>query len=405
MLYPNFVNSVYKVAPPIPAQTGLVRDRLTVTAFAILGTQAFLLNGLGSVLAPLQEQLQVSRSEVAFYPSLFALALVLVGLFGGSVVGRLGHRSGLAASLGLLAIGAVLLGMPSRGLTLVGAATLGVGAALSIAIVPAVLVRRHPTMAPAVFGEANAVASLASVLAPAAVAAALALGWGWRFGYIVPALPVIAALGVLLASRRLSFPAAPGHDQAAPALAGPGLEVGRLLPRLLAVLAAVSVEFCLVFWAAQALIEWHQAGAAQAAALGASFLVGMAVLRACSSWLTTGRHPLQVVLGGCVATTLGFFAFWLLPSLSGAAIGLFLAGAGVALMYPALLARAVAARPANTDRTARLSTLMSGLAIGGSPLVLARLADLFGLRTAYLIVPVLLLGMASYCVATLRRRT
>jgi len=44
---------------------------------------AFLLNGLGAVLAPLQKELRVSRGDVAFYPSLFAAGLVVVGLIGG----------------------------------------------------------------------------------------------------------------------------------------------------------------------------------------------------------------------------------------------------------------------------------------------------------------------------------
>jgi hypothetical protein len=35
------------------------------------------------------------------------------------------------------------------------------------------------------------------------------------------------------------------------------------------------------------------------------------------------------------------------------------------------------------------------VAIGGAPFVLARLADLTGLRTAYLIVPVLLIALAT----------
>jgi hypothetical protein len=54
----------------------LVRDRLTLVLYAALGMLGFLLNGIGAVLAPLQEQLGVSRAEVAFYPSLFAVALV-----------------------------------------------------------------------------------------------------------------------------------------------------------------------------------------------------------------------------------------------------------------------------------------------------------------------------------------
>lgn len=42
--------------------------------YGAFGSMAFLLNGLGAVLAPLQKDLHVNRGEVAFYPSLFAAA-------------------------------------------------------------------------------------------------------------------------------------------------------------------------------------------------------------------------------------------------------------------------------------------------------------------------------------------
>lgn len=56
-------------------------------------------------------------------------------------------------------------------------------------------------------------------------------------------------------------------------------------------------------------------------------------------------------------------------------------------------------RPGPGGRSRRLA---SGLAIGGAPYLLARLADTTGLRPAYLLVPVLLLGLAAH--ATTDRR-
>ncbi len=401
MPYSKFVKQLHK---PLD-RPALNRDGLTLTAFGVLGLNGFLLNGIGSILAPLQDQLQTSRAAVAVYPSLIAGALVVVGLFGGRAVAALGHRRGLSAALVLSVTGVVLLGSPARWLTLVGAVLLGTGVALMISLVPAVLAQRHPTMAPAAFGEANAVASMTALIAPAAVAATLALGWGWRAGYILPALPAAAALLYFVTRRRFAFGGPRAARDAAPAraLTGPGLYPGRLAPRLAVLFAAVSVEFCLVFWAAQALKEWHGADPATATALGATFLAGMAIVRAGSSWLTTGRHPLQVVLASSGLTLVGFLVFWTVPSIGGAAVGLLLAGGGVALMFPALLARAVSAQPLTPDRTTRLCALMSGLAIGLAPLVLARLADSVGLRSAYLVVPALLCVMAGYCLVERHR--
>ncbi|TKV61001.1 MFS transporter [Nakamurella flava] len=393
---------------------GVVRDTLTLTLFAALGVMAFLLNGLGSILVPLQEQLGVTAADVAFYPTLFAVALIAVGLLGGPLVHRLGHRSGLILSIALLGAGAALLASPARLLTLVGAVVLGLGAALSVLLVPVALTGRHQSAGPAVLGEANAVASITSLLAPICVATALGLGWGWRVGYLLPILPVALVVLFLLVRRPLGLSgprttpavADPSVGGAPAPVTAPGLAPGRLAPRLAAVLLAVSVEFGFVLWAARAFVDWHGADVAVAAALSSAFLVGMAVVRALSTPLSAGRHPLAVVGVAALAALAGFVVFWTVPSVAGSAVGLLIAGGGVALMYPLLLGRVVAARPGETDRSSRFGTLMSGLAIAGAPLGLAVLADAVGLRSAYLAVPVVLVLLAAYClVVVLQDRT
>jgi MFS family permease len=393
------VNQVDK-RPTLPVS--LERDRATVLLYATLGMLGFLLNGLGSVLDPLKRQLHVDRAAVAFYPSLFAVSLIVVGLFVGRVVERLGHRTVLVSGIVGLAGGAALLATPERVVTLLGAVLLGVGGALLVQVIPAALSARHPAHPAVVLGEANAVSSWASVLAPAAVATAVALHAGWWAGYTLPVLPLAVLL--LLALRGHGFP--PLGVAGAASLTEPegptvGLEAGPLLGRWVDVLLSVSVEFCLVFWAADALRDWHGAGPAASPALAAAFLVGMALGRTFAARMISGRHPLTVVLGACVTAFTGFAAFWGLPFTAGAAAGLLLAGMGVALLYPVTLARLIAAWPHAQDRAAARGALASGVAIGIAPLVLARLADGIGLRVAYLIVPLLLLVLGAHAATSL----
>ncbi len=433
-VYSAFVYRLDKVAAPRPA---LVRDQPTVLLYAALGVLGYLLNGLGAVLGPLQRQLHVDRAQVAFYPSLFAGALLVVGLLGGRAVERLGHRTALVMSLGGLAVGAGLLAAPTRLVTLAGAVLLGTGGAVMVQVVPAALTRRQPVAAAPAIGEANAVSSVASILAPAAVAAAIAIGADWRIGYLLPVLPVAAGLLLILllhAPVRASLHSAAaaaddaerggrddGADDAddsddsdrggsrggveppARSLVAVGFEPGRLPGRWADVLLAVSVEFCLVFWAAAAFRDWHGAGPAAAPALATAFLLGMALGRVAAARLTTGRHPSAVVIAACGAAVGGFAAFWASPSTAVAAVGLLLTGAGVALLYPVSLARLVAAWPHARDRAAARGALASGLAIGVAPLLLARLADVVGLRAAYLIVPALLTALAAHAAITLTR--
>jgi MFS family permease len=372
---------------------GLSRGNATWLLYAVLSCMGFLLNGLGAVLVPLQKDLGVGRGQVAFYPTLFAIGLLVIGVVGGRVVGRIGRTVAFRLSIGGMLAGGLLLASPQRALTLAGALLLGVGGALLIQLVPALLAALHPHAPAAAVGEANGLASAASVLAPLAVAGALASGLGWRAGYLVA--PLLTLVLVLVPAWRIPLPAAvlPAHD-------APATDGRRLLGPWLEVLFAVSVEFCMVFWAASAVTEWHHASDGLAPAVAALFLVGMAAGRTLAVPVTQWVPDARVLLLTCTGVAAaGFAIFWSAPVLPLAGVGLAVVGLGVALLYPTTVSRTLAAWPHAPDRAAARAALASGVAIGGAPFVLARLADLTGLRVAYLIVPLLLAALATRTLA------
>jgi fucose permease len=366
----------------------LSRGYSTWLIYVMFSCMAFLLNGLGAVLAPLQRELGVTRGEVAFYPSLFAVGLLVVGLAGGPFVSRVGRTAALRLSLGGILLGGLLIAAPSRVATFLGALLLGLGAALLIQLVPAVLAAMQPHAPAAAIGEANGLASAASVLAPLAVAVALAASLGWRTGYLV--LPLVA-LGILtFPVWRLALEDAPSSITSSPAgTAAP------MLARWVDVLVSVSVEFCIIFWAASAVIAWDRASPSQAPALASLFLVGMATARALSTRIIRRVPEPRVLVLACTAVAAaGFALFWAASTLAFAGAGLLLAGLGVALLYPTTVSRVLAAWPQATDRAAARAALASGIAIGGAPFLLAQLSDAIGLRSAFLIVPALLAVLA-----------
>jgi MFS family permease len=349
---------------------------------------AFLLNGLGAVLEPLQKDLRVSRGVVAFYPSLFAAGLVVVGLAGGPLLNRIGREAALRLALTGMILGGLLLAVPARVATLLGALSLGLGAALLIQLVPAVLSAIHPRAPAAAIGEANGVASAASILAPLAVAGTLTAGFGWRPGYLVP--PLLALAAITLPAFRLRLPNAPKSAREIHA----GVPAP-MLGRWVDVLVAVSVEFCVVFWAASAVIAWDHASPSQAPVLVSLFLLGMATARTLSVQIIRRMPNQRHLILACTAVATGGFAlFWAAPTLTFAAAGLLAVGLGVALLYPTTVSRVVAAWPQAPDRAAARAALASGLAIGGAPFLLAQISDVAGLRRAFLIVPALLLVLA-----------
>ena len=366
----------------------LSRGHATWLLYGVFSSMAFLLNGLGAVLPPLQRELHVSRGQVAFYPSLFAFGLVVVGLAGGQLVGRIGRATALRLAIAAIILGALLIATPVQVATLLGALLVGLGSALLIQLVPAILSAAQPQAPAAAIGEANGLASATSVLAPLAVSVSLAAGLGWRIGYLAAPLMALAALA--LPALRLTVPDAPR-----PAEDPRSGAASPMLGRWLDLLLAVSVEFCMVFWAASAFIAWDRATLSQAPALASLFLVGMAIARALSARII-GRIPDQraLILVCTAAALAGFALFWGAPTLTLAATGLLVTGLGVALLYPTTVSRVIAAWPQAPDRASARAALGSGLAIGVAPFVLAQLSDRIGLRAAFLIVPALLLVLA-----------
>ncbi len=364
------------------------RGYATWLLFGVFGCMAFLLNGLGAVLVPLQKELHVSRGAVAFYPSLFAVGLVVIGLAGGSLVGRIGRTASLRLAIAALLVGGLLIAAPAQIATFFGAVLLGLGSALLIQLVPAVLAAIQPHAPAVVIGEANGLASAASVLAPLAVATSLAAGLGWRTGYL--ALPLVALGAMTLPAWRLALP---NSQPATPD--GPSGHPAPMLGRWFDLVLAVSVEFCFVFWAASAFIAWDRASLSQAPALASLFLVGMATARTFSARIIRRIPDPRVLILACTAcAAAGFALFWAAPALTLAAAGLLVAGLGVALLYPTTVSRVIAAWPQAPDRAAARAALGSGLAIGGAPFLLAQMSDAIGLRVAFLIVPALLLVLA-----------
>jgi MFS family permease len=366
---------------------GLSRGYATWLMYAVLACTAFMLNGLGAVLAPLQLELHVSRGEVAFYPSLFAAGLVVVGIAGGPLLNRIGRSAALRLAIAGMMLGGLLIAVPLHIATLLGALLVGLGAALFVQLVPAVLTATEPQAPAAAIGEANGLASGASVLAPLAVAAALAAGLGWRTGYL--AIPLVALAAIALPAWRFAIPEAKTST-------GETGDASSPMPgRWLDLVLAVSVEFCMVFWAASAFIAWDRASPSQAPALASLFLVGMATARALSTRII-GRVPDQraLILACTAAALAGFALFWAAPNLTFAAAGLLVTGIGVALLYPTTVSRVIAAWPHAPDRASARAALGSGLAIGVAPFLLAQMSDRIGLRAAFLIVPVLLVVLA-----------
>jgi len=149
----------------------------------------------------------------------------------------------------------------------------------------------------------------------------------------------------------------------------------------LRVVLAVAVEFCFVVWAVARLVATGLP-TATAALLGSAFPIGMAVGRAIGPIRWRGWSP--VVPSGVLAAG-GTLLVSLLDVPAAVAFGLVVAGLGVAPLYPVTLASLVATPGMSSARLSAIGAFASGTAILIAPALLAVLARLVDLRTAYLV--------------------
>jgi hypothetical protein len=359
-----------------------MRGARVLGMYASFGCLGYLLAGLGAILPELRAERDLPRGEAALYPSAFALGLIVLGLFGHHLTARLG-RYALPAALSALVGGAAVLALgDGRLATGAGALVLGLGGAALVQLVPAAL-RQGEDGGTVTIGEANAVSSTGSVLAPLLIGFTVGQGLGWQAAFAgVPLVAAAISLLVLVRNGALD-----GAEETA-------MGQGRL-PRVFwsqwtDLVLAVAVEFCVLFWAADMLHTVKGLPSGTATGASAAFVLGMAAARAASARIVR-LGPERVVTGATALALLGFTLFWTVGAAPVAVAGLLVTGLGVALLYPLILAEALATRPDDPVRASTRCALGSGVAIATGPPLLGTLADLTDLRMAALVAPAFLI--------------
>ena len=288
-----------------------------------------------------------------------------------------------------MSLSALLLLAGKTPIVTIGASFLmGLIGSLILAIVPAALSDQHGEMKAVALSEANVIASLLATSAPLLVGwFAHSFGnWRWALGSMA-CIPILMFLGL-------------GKDSSPPVRSevGEGPQVNQTLPSLFwiywaGIVLAVSLEFCMIFWSADYLeqvLGLIKADAAQAVSL---FLAAMIVGRILGSRLVQRFSTRAVVTVSILIAAVGFLLFWRAENTLIGLSGLFITGLGVANLYPLILSLAINAANGNTIQAGARATLASGTAILALPLVLGRLADAFGIRSAYGVVVLLLISV------------
>ncbi len=362
------------------------RDRFTWLAYLMLGFYAYLEAALGPLMPFLRSELGLSYTVGSLHFSAFALGTILGGLAGERVLRRWGRSLAFWGGAAGMAAGAVLLALGHlAALTIAGAFLMGALGALLLVTIQATLADHHGERRATALTEANILASVGATLVPLFIGGFQNAGLGWRAALY---LMVPALLLFVLFFRRVAFPGAtqPANTSASST---------RPLPLAfwaywLVVVLCVSVEWCIVFWGANFLESVVGLQKVLASTLMSLFFLAELTGRIGASWLTRSMRSTRLLLGALGITILGFPLFWLAPLAPLNVIGLFLAGLGIANLFPLTLSVAVGIDPAQSNAASARISFGVGIALLVAPLALGWAADQIGILHAYSLVAVLL---------------
>lgn len=382
--------------------TRFTRTRLTWQAYLMISFYSYLLNVLGPLTPFLRDELGLSYTLASLHFSAFAVGMIITGLMLRRVEDRFGMKrlvwgGGLGMGLGtlLLTLGRV------PPLTIGGAFLMGLAGVYLVSLMNMVLAERHGEHSAVAFSESAMIASLFSALAPVAVGFFARTGLSWRAALwlVLLALPLLWAVFGRDPVEKVDAPSgqAPTREaQASPAQRGDRQARGFLgLPfvywlYLLAILLAVAIEFCIIFWAADYLETVSGLARPDAALAVSAFLGAMLVGRGIVSRLLFRMRPALLLLLSLLLTGAGFLLFWLSPGPLAAVLGLVAAGIGNAGVFPILNSLALAQAGGQMVAASGRISLAIGVAVLLLPLLLGRIADVAGIRAAYGLVAALI---------------
>lgn len=352
-----------------------------LAASALLGGAVLVPLLLGALAVPMQRELGYGDRDLGAAAALFWAATAVSAPLAGRLADRLGWRTatrwgGLAAATCLLATAAWT---ESYGQLLVWLALGGIvyafaSPASNLALAHEVRPARHALA----FGLKQSSSPVASVLAGIAVPL-VALTAGWRWVYVLAALPVLLAAGAAGRTTGTAVPTAPagragGSRRMAALMAAASLAT--LATGALTTFSVRTLTESGLSAGAAGLVLALAGGSAVLARVGAGWLVdarGLPPLRAAAVLLLAGVAGLVLLSAGSPATGIA---------------GAMLSAAGVWGWPALLLVGVVALRPAGSGAATGLIQFGTGVGASAGPLLFGLLVEQSGFRAAWLAVAV-----------------
>lgn len=363
------------------------RDSPTWASYLLITSYAWFIYGLSATQALIRDEQGTSRTISSLHAVAFSIGGIFAGLIAARLILTLGRGKFLTIAVFGSATGILIYTVPGgTAVTLIGAFFASLFGSAIIIGGSAFLFDYQQKAGPAAITEANALAALGGILAPLAIGFGAVFFLGWRFGLWVLLIGYVVSLLLMRRSPHVFRVPIDEHIRESRRAPFPR----RFWWALATLFLLLSTEFTLTLWSADLLRDraGFEAGAA-AASVGA--LTGGIFIGRVLGARFAEYFPVDQILTLAVLVA---FGGWLVVWFSSAAammlFGLVIGGIGMALFWPLGLSRVVMASGGQSDRASALSAVAGATAGGIGPFFLGALADLTGVHTAFLILPVIL---------------
>lgn len=378
-----------------------VRDRMIWQFYILAGLCSFVASSLGPLMPFLRSELKFNYTITAYHFSAFALGVLISGTFGDKVLDLLGRKKALWAGLAGVASGvAILILGKAAAITISGIFLAGLCASIFGQVVDTVIAEKLGENRTIAITETNIVTSLCATIAPAAIGIFVSRGFDWR----TPLVVLIIFFG--MAYRLFNRNPIPESDANTNPASSPNLHADPSQQNRFAtpssnldktywaywfvILLGCASEWSIIFWSPDFLQHAARMEKAAAATAVSAFSVAMMAGRISGSLLSRRISVQRLLPTAAILSLIGFLTFWLAPSAAINVLGLFIAGLGVANMYPLTLSAALGAAPKHLGIAASRINMATGLAGLCAPLVLGGIADRAGIYNAYSVVAIML---------------
>lgn len=353
--------------------------------YSLVAYSCFALATLGPLMPFLRSELGLSYSVGAYHFSAWASGGLTAGLIGDRVIRRLGRRRALWTFATGISCGiSFLIFAHHPVLTIFGALLAGFSSSTMGQTITTIASDRFGRQRTIAIAEFNVIGSVIASIAPLVIGFLVKSGIGWRAALV---LPMVAYILIFVSFfKKQAIPPLLSQDDA---------KQGWSLPPLywaywIVIFLSVAAEWSIVFWCAEFMERHGGLARADASQTVAAFQCAMFMGRLAGCRLAHSADIRLLLPISAIIAIAGFMVFWLVTPTFFCLAGLFVAGLGIANLYPLTFAAALGTVPQNSaTATARMS-ISTGSAILSAPLILGFIADRTSLFEAYGVVACLL---------------